>query len=313
MIGAGHADDQTIIQQTFKFKKMKMVKQTIRVIIVLMIAVTGVVSCEKKGPYIAPPPNSPVAVNIRPDANLGDVVIDKDGRTLYSFANDVNGQNNCTGPCEAIWPVFYAGDLSAGLLGDRSLDLSDFSVITTSTGKKQTTFKGWPLYYYAPGGSQEAPGRTGGDGIGGIWFAAKPDYTIMLGNEQLIGGDNIHYKSDYTPGDGQTIFFTDARGNTLYTFSKDSASHNTFTKADFSNNSIFGIYDSSEIVMPSVLDKTLFTAIDVFGRRQVTYKGWPLYQFGQDANVRGTTKGVSFGSPGKWPVAVKDVTAAPAR
>ncbi|MEO8110019.1 MAG: hypothetical protein ABI594_08310 [Ginsengibacter sp.] len=61
--------------------------------------------------------------------------------------------------------------------------------------------------------------------------------------------------------------------------------------------------------MPSVLDKTLFGTINIFGKKQLTYKGWPLYHFGQDA-VRGSNKAVSVPVVGKLPVAVKDVAEA---
>jgi hypothetical protein len=59
------------------------------------------------------------------------------------------------------------------------------------------------------------------------------------------------------------------------------------------------------------LDKTLFGSISVFGKKQLTYKKWPLYHFGQDANIRGNNKGVSFPAVGVWPVPVKDMPNAP--
>ena len=62
--------------------------------------------------------------------------------------------------------------------------------------------------------------------------------------------------------------------------------------------------------MPTTLDASFFSVIDVHGRKQLTYKGWPLYYFGADAQIRGNTKGVSVPSPGIWPVAVKDIAAA---
>jgi predicted lipoprotein with Yx(FWY)xxD motif len=293
---------------------MKMVYQTMRGTIVFILAVVGFNSCSKKTTYGTgtPAPTSSVLVKIQPDVNLGKFMVDKDGRTLYYFADDVAGKNTCTGSCEVAWPEFFADNLSQDQLGD-GLDLSNFATITTTSGKKQTTYKGWPLYYFAPNGAPEAPGNKAGDGVSGIWFVAKPDYTIMLAEGQLIGGDNVHYKSNYTAGDGTSIYFTDAFGNTIYDFSKDSSSHNTFTKSDFSNNTTFSLFDTAEIVLPSALDKTLFASIDLFGRKQLTYKGWPLYQFGADGGVRGSTKGVTFGAPGKWPVAVKDVTPAPTR
>jgi hypothetical protein len=86
------------------------------------------------------------------------------------------------------------------------LSISDFGSITSVSGKKQVTYKGWPLYYFAPlvNGTnvQEAPGQTQGEGVNNVWFVAKPDYSIMIVTSQLVGHDGKNYKSDYTEGLG---------------------------------------------------------------------------------------------------------------
>ncbi|MHC6201525.1 COG4315 family predicted lipoprotein [Elizabethkingia miricola] len=158
---------------------------------------------------------------------------------------------------------------------------------------------------------KEDSGKTGGENIGGVWFLAKPDYTIMLTNAQLVGHDGKNYTSAYTEGTGKTLYFTDARGVTLYTFKNDKQNKNNFTAADFSNNGVWPIYETYKIVVPSGLDKSLFGSITVFGKKQLTYKGWPLYHFGQDNMVMGSNKGVSFPPPGGiWSVSVKNMVAA---
>ena len=58
------------------------------------------------------------------------------------------------------------------------------------------------------------------------------------------------------------------------------------------------------------MDKSLFCTIDIYGRNQLTYNGWPLYYFGEDL-LRGDVTGVSVPSPGVWPVAVQGLEAAP--
>lgn len=253
-------------------------------------------------------------VQLRNDASLGNVLTDKEGHTLYYFANDATATNNCTGGCEPVWPVFNVDNLSTEKLGS-GLELSDFTTITTGSGKKQVTYKGRPLYYYAPlvNGTnvKEDAGKTGGENIGGVWFVAKPDYTIMLTNAQLVGHDGKNYTSTYMEGTGKTLYFTDAKGVTLYTFKNDKQNKNNFTASDFSNNGVWPIYETDKIVVPSGLDKTLFGSITVFGRKQLTYKGWPLYHFGQDNMIMGSNKGVSFPVPGGvWPVPVKNMAAA---
>ncbi|MBT1710129.1 hypothetical protein KK062_17920 [Fulvivirgaceae bacterium PWU5] len=241
-------------------------------------------------------------------AERGSFLTDADGNTLYYFATDVAGANTCTGGCAANWPVFHAADLTEDLVGE-GLDFDDFGTITAN-GASQTTYKGWPLYYYAPGGVREAAGQTTGENVGGVWFVAKPDYTIQLGRVQLIGADNKHYTGDYTEGDGPVTYFTDAQGRTLYTFEFDKKNKNNYTsETDQAKNAIWPIFEATPDQVPSALDKTLFGSIDVFGKKQLTYKGWPVYYFGSDTQ-RGQTKGVSVPQPGIWPVVVKDAEAA---
>jgi predicted lipoprotein with Yx(FWY)xxD motif len=260
----------------------------------------------------------PVMVKLANSATLGSYLTDKDGNALYYFSNDADGSNNCTGGCITAWPIFNITGLTAEQLG-AGLTLGDFNAISTPNGN-QLTYKGWPLYYYAPGGVRESPGQTTGEAVGGVWFVAKPDYTIMLAKAQLVGKDGKNYivsaTNVYTEGVGKTTYFTDLMGRTLYEFAKDSANINKYTKADFSNNATWPIYETDKIVVPSILDKTLFSSIMVFGKKQLTYKGWPMYYYGPDVNAttgkyRGYNMGVSVPVPGVWPVFFKDIPAAP--
>jgi predicted lipoprotein with Yx(FWY)xxD motif len=275
------------------------------------------VSCSKSynSPTTTPLPKPQPGIVLNTSATLGSYLTDKQNHALYFFSNDANGADSCTGGCATLWPPFNIDQLTAAELGT-GLDLSDFGTVTAPGGGKQLTYKGWPLYTYAPPSNgvntPEAAGLTSGDGFAGVWFVAKPDYTVMLANAQLVGLDGNNYTSNYTVGIGKTLYFTTATGITLYTFVKDSANHNKFTAPDFSNNNLFPIYDTTSIVVPSTLNKTDFTTTQVFGKTQLTYKGWPLYNFGQDGATRGSTKAVSFPHPGIWPVAVKDVAPAPA-
>jgi predicted lipoprotein with Yx(FWY)xxD motif len=260
-------------------------------------------------------------VKLQNSATLGTYLVDKDGRTLYYFANDSVTVNTCTGNCANIWPAFYADNLGAGSLG-AGLNQADFSKLTTTTGANQLAYKGRPLYYYAPltGSSYvpEPPGSTLGEGVNGIWFVAKPDYTIMLTRAQLVGANGKNYVFTngtptpvYSEGTGKSIYFTDGMGVTLYIFKPDKFNTNTYTDAAFTKNPIWPIYEMDKIVVPSILDKSQFGVITVFGHKQMTYKGWPLYYFGQDQMMMGSNQGISFPQPGIWPVAEKDLSTAP--
>ena len=238
-------------------------------------------------------------IQLSTDATLGQILTDTDGVTLYVFAKDVSGSSACVDGCLNKWPIYYAKEPQIGT----GLEAGDFAVITHSNGSKQTTYKGWPLYYFSPAGDGvlETAGATAGDGAGGAFFVAKPDYSIMLANAQLVGNDGKNYTSTYEEGEGATAFFVNASGRTLYAFTNDSKDVNTFTASDFSNNTIWPVYAKELKAVVSAASKSDFGSIDVFGESQLTYKGWPLYYFGQDTE-RGETKGVSVPSPGVWPV-----------
>lgn len=245
--------------------------------------------------------------------NHGEVLADADGNVLYYFTPDAEGNSTCEGDCINAWPVFHAESIQP----EGNLNPANFGTTMRPDGNNQTTHLGWPLYYFS-GDSQ--PGEVNGEAIesfGGIWHVAKPDYTIMRATQQLIGHDEQEYiinaNGNYVEGEGTTTHFTDASGRTLYVFLNDSANTNTFTAEDFSNNNIWPIYEENLSSLPSSLNSSNFGQIDVFDRTQLTYKGWPLYYFGQDTG-RGETKGITFpdqADPGLWPVAQIGMPSAP--
>jgi predicted lipoprotein with Yx(FWY)xxD motif len=237
----------------------------------------------------------------------GEVLADGEGNVLYYFTPDVEGESLCEGNCAGSWPIFLAGELTVGA----DLEVGDFAIIARSDGSSQTTYFGWPLYYFA--GDNQA-GDTNGDAIesfGGIWYVAKADYSVVNASQQLVGHDGNNYTANATEGEGITTHFTDINGRTIYIFAFDSANTNNFTAEDFSNNAVWPIFHVDLSSLPSTLDNTLFAEIMVHGEQpQLTYNGWPLYYFGEDS-VRGDTKGVSFPRPGIWPVARQEIAAAP--
>ncbi len=98
---------------------------------------------------------------------IGSYLTDTKGMTLYEFKKDSPGKSACAGDCVAKWPLYYQEHV--GATGD--LKASDFGTITREDGKKQTTYKGKPLYYFA--GDKEA-GDMNGQGVKDVWFVAAP-------------------------------------------------------------------------------------------------------------------------------------------
>lgn len=101
--------------------------------------------------------------------DLGDVLVDGDGMTLYMFEPDEQGDPTCYDDCAAAWPPLLtdadpaAGEgADAGLLGTAERD----------EGTTQVTYDGWPLYHWA---GDEEPGDTNGQGVNDVWWVLTAD------------------------------------------------------------------------------------------------------------------------------------------
>ena len=98
---------------------------------------------------------------------LGSYLADAKGMTLYWFKKDSPGTSACAGPCVEKWPIYYREKVVAG----EGTKEGDFGTITREDGKKQTTFRGYPLYYWA---GDKAAGDTAGQGVNNVWYVIDP-------------------------------------------------------------------------------------------------------------------------------------------
>lgn len=252
-------------------------------------------SCKKDEAVVVPPKDLSLA-----ETSLGKVLTDDKGKTLYFFSNDIAGGTQCTGNCLTNWPIYYKANPTLGA----GLEASDFGTISRSDGAMQSTYKGWPLYYYV---NDAATSDMKGENVNKVWFVAKPQYSLFVGNTQLVGNDGKNYLGDYTEGTGKTKYLMDKDGRTLYGFKPDKKNTNTYTKSDFSNDATWPIAQITDLSnLPTGYAAADFTVIDVFGKKQLCYKGHPLYYFGPDGTSKGVTKGVSVPRPGVWPIVNSD-------
>ena len=106
-------------------------------------------------------------VKIAETSGLGKYLTDTEGMTLYMFKQDSPGQSACSGGCVENWPLFYREQVTPpkGLMSD------DFGTITRGDGARQTTFRGYPLYYFK---GDKKPGDTRGNGVMDIWYLIDP-------------------------------------------------------------------------------------------------------------------------------------------
>jgi predicted lipoprotein with Yx(FWY)xxD motif len=132
----------------------------------LAIVMLTVIACTST-PASTPIPENSYTIMTITKIGLGDYLVDAKGMTLYYFTNDSVGKSNASDAVIANWPVFYVADIVV----PSNLNASDFGTITRNDGKMQTTYKGWPLYYYI---KDQAPGDTVGQRVNGVWFIINP-------------------------------------------------------------------------------------------------------------------------------------------
>jgi len=122
-------------------------------------------------------------VDVATNNNLGSILVDQQGLTLYLFAQDSGSTSTCTGACAVAWPPLRS-DAQASVAGSGT-DPSLIGTTPRSDGSPQVTYNGHPLYLYK--GDQSA-GDANGQGLnafGAAWYVLSP-----AGNEITAGGSN---------------------------------------------------------------------------------------------------------------------------
>ncbi|MFJ4002393.1 SCO0930 family lipoprotein [Streptomyces sp. NPDC090023] len=110
-------------------------------------------------------------LSVRKDPKLGDIVVDKNGRTVYRFLKDKawpKSVSNCVGACLEKWPA-VAPVSADDTQGVKKKGLMPF---TRPDGVKQMSVNCWPIYTFS---GDKVPGDTNGQGVGGTWYAVSPE------------------------------------------------------------------------------------------------------------------------------------------
>ena len=215
-----------------------------------------------------PTPGTP-SISVQLNPFVGTYLADAAGRTLYTNGADLPGdcqtppQSLCVADCPVSWPPFDAG---ARVLPETLTD-AGFGTIQRSDGGYQTTYMGWPLYYYK---TDLTLGQVTGQGKAKLWHIAEvtlPSVTIMKA--------------------GTVKYLADGAGRTLYVSAADQAG--TAESDPVSNCSgeclatFAGFRDKNLSVVSSLepLDFSVFVRQGA-GGLQLAYKGQPLYRAATD-------------------------------
>ena len=113
----------------------------------------------------------PVATIEVADGDLGDILVDAEGNTLYMFVPDqeANGEPTCYDDCAEAWPAFEAtGEPTAG----EGLEQTLLGTAERTDGSTQATYNNLPLYYFS---GDKAAGDTNGQGLNDIWWVMSAD------------------------------------------------------------------------------------------------------------------------------------------
>jgi predicted lipoprotein with Yx(FWY)xxD motif len=213
-------------------------------------------------------------VAVRSSARLGNYLVSSDGRTLYYFGLDLPGTegtapvSNCTdsGGCVSLWPVFHVDSPTVAT----GLNSADFGEFVRSDGVRQTTYKGWPLYFYA--GDAKA-GDTNGDNFE-VWYVIKDPFYAAVA---------------MTKTGGPALYLADPAGRTLYIDARDSAgSAPTCVGACLNNWPVFAAGNGP---LPTGIDPAKLTTVTrPDGHTQSALDGHLLYYFVHDV-APGDTNG----------------------
>lgn len=205
--------------------------------------------------------SSSLTVKLSDHSSIGSILTDSNGRSLYFLAKDVPGTGKATdlGEFSRYWPPFFAENV----VSSPGINISDFGILTRTDGKKQTTYRGWPLYYYF---NDKNPGDLKLDTASNIWFAIRPDFTLMVEEKDQPG-----------------LYLTDAAGKALYVYGNGSAStpaagpDTALPTPSVKNETGRTPFYTERASGPSVLNLRDFGVIKrLDGTKQSTWRGMPL-------------------------------------
>jgi len=121
------------------------------------------------------PSSTPVAaISVGTAANVGQVLVDSKGMTLYYFQKDQkgSGKSKCSGACASAWPPLTSGGPAKAMGG---VQTSMLGTIERSDGTTQVTYAGWPLYTFVEDKKPGEDNGTDSKAFGASWYPLHPN------------------------------------------------------------------------------------------------------------------------------------------
>jgi predicted lipoprotein with Yx(FWY)xxD motif len=127
---------------------------------------------------------SSATVSAAESPELGMVLVDAEGFTVYRFASDKGSTPSCYEACAEAWPPVIASGKPVGGEGAMS---SELGTTKRKDGKVQVTYAGHPLYTFV---EDRNPGEANGNGVtafGGEWNALDESGSAVVAS---AGGES---------------------------------------------------------------------------------------------------------------------------
>lgn len=215
-------------------------------------------------------------------------LLNREGFSLYTFANDTTGVSNCNGNCLVNWPPLLA---NANDVAEAPYSIIERSMGTAGTAL-QWAFHGKPLYFFK---NDTAAGQTLGKAITN-WVLARPMPTLVAANttlgSHLVAAGTVKVAA---PVSGVEQVTSQLRqGFTLYTFDNDTAGVSNCTGGCLTNWPAL-IAHAGAVATPPY---SLITRGS--GEKQWALNGMPLYFYVGDT-AAGQFNGEAIGN--NWYVA----------
>ncbi|MDX8035568.1 hypothetical protein SK803_35630 [Lentzea sp. BCCO 10_0856] len=250
-----------------------MIRKSVAVIALGLISLTACTGTPESKPVAQQQQESVVALKVAEIEDLGPVVTDVKGFTLYRFDGDKPNESTCDGECAATWPPATVTDENFTVEG-----VDEVGSIVRKDGSRQLTVDGMPQYRFSKDGK---PGETKGQGLQGKWFA-----TGKSGERTQLAA-----RTGVITGLGAVL--TNNAGLTLYRFDGDTAQPPVSNCDGGCAESWPPVYVEGEQPRVKGIDpKLLGTITRKDGKKQLTIANWPQYTFKNDTKP-GEAKGVT--------------------
>lgn len=211
--------------------------------------------------------NAPPTVSLGSSDQLGQFLVGTNGMTVYMFSNDTLDTSNCYERCAENWPPLLVRNADSLVVPDGLP--GELGVTQRTTGTFQVTYNGMPLYYWWQDVNR---GDTRGNAVGNVWWVVPPA-TVYISHDDTLGNILV----------GPT-------GMTVYLFKNDQPGVSNCYDQCATNWPPLTVESADAVVKGINLPGELATIERTDGTLQVTYNGWPLYYWKDDA-ARGDTLG----------------------